>query len=166
MADRATEVFHCRICRNSKIITIFDLGLHALSSRFPDHGEPEPIEVPLVLVKCDDTEDQSHCGLLQLSHNVCADELYLQHYGYRSGLNATMPQHLGGLIKEIEDRVDLHEGDIVVDIGSNDCTLLKEYTLADKLHRVGIDPTGKQFSQYYPEDVCLLPTSFDVGFYF
>lgn len=161
MANCATAISYCRICRNSELISIFDLGSHALSSRFPTKDEPDPIEAPLVLVKCDDTNDQSHCGLLQLSHNVSADELYLQHYGYRSGLNATMPQHLTSLVREIEDKANIHEGDIILDIGSNDCTLLKAYSLGDKLKRVGIDPTGKQFSQYYPEDVCLLPTFFD-----
>jgi hypothetical protein len=158
----ATEITCCRICRNPQLLTIFDLGSHALSSRFPDTNESDPIEAPLVLIKCDDTSDQSHCGLLQLSHNVSADELYLQHYGYRSGLNSTMITHLGGLVSEIETKVPLSENDIVLDIGSNDCTLLKAYSQSN-LRRVGIDPTGTQFKQYYPDDVCLLPTFFSAA---
>lgn len=155
----ATEVTRCRICKNSQLLKIFDLGTQALSCRFPLEGEPDPIEAPLVVVKCDDTTDQSHCGLLQLNYNVSGDELYLQHYGYRSGLNNTMIQHLKSLVEEIENRVVLNDNDIVVDIGSNDCTLLKGYS-KESIRRVGIDPTGKQFSQYYPEDVVLIPDFF------
>jgi hypothetical protein len=55
-------------------------------------------------------------------------------------------------------KVVLNDNDIVVDIGSNDSTMLQLYD--SKLRRVGIDPTGSQFSQYYGE-VNLLPTYFN-----
>jgi hypothetical protein len=161
----ATKILHCRICRNPNLITIFDLGDQALGSRFPKADEPDPMKAPLTLVKCDDTSNSFNCGLLQLQHNVSGDELYLQHYGYRSGLNNTMIQHLGGLVAEIESKIELKPGDVVLDIGSNDCTLLKSYALGDKLYRLGIDPTGKQFAQYYPEDVCLKPDFFSADVY-
>lgn len=157
----ATEITLCRICKNTDLTTVYDLGFQGLSSRFPSENEPEPLKAPLKLVKCNDSLDDSKCGLLQLSHNVSSDELYLQHYGYRSGLNNTMIKHLQGLVSELETKVNLLEDDIVVDIGSNDCTLLKQYSKKDKLQCVGIDPTGTQFKQYYPENVCLLPTFFD-----
>lgn len=161
----ATKITCCRICRNPNLLTVFDLGSQALSSRFPKIGDRDPIEAPLTLVKCDDTTDQAKCGLLQLSHNVSGDELYLQHYGYRSGLNNTMIQHLGGLVKEIEGKIELKTDDVVLDIGSNDCTLLKTYSLGDKLYRLGIDPTGKQFAQYYPDSVCLKADFFNADTY-
>jgi len=47
----------------------------------------------------------------------------------------------------------------VLDIGSNDCTLLKAYTVGD-IERVGIDPTGSKFAEYYPDDVKLVPDFF------
>ena len=159
MADQVTE---CRICRNKNLTTIYDLGNQALGSRFPTVDQPEPMSAPLILVKCD---GDNSCGLLQLSHNVSSDELYLQSYGYRSGLNNTMITHLSGLVSEIESKVDLLDGDIVLDIGSNDCTLLKSYTNGDKLQRVGIDPTGTQFKDYYPDSVCLVPKFFNAAEY-
>lgn len=160
-----TKISQCRICRNPNLLSIIDLGNHALSSRFPRSDDPDPIESPLTLIKCDDTTNTCNCGLLQLSHNVSGDELYLQHYGYRSGLNNTMVKHLNNLTQEIETKIKLKEGDIALDIGSNDCTLLKSYSLNDKLKRVGIDPTGRQFSQYYPDSVTLIPTFFSADIY-
>lgn len=152
------KINHCRICKNEDLVTIFDLGSHKLSSRFPAADEPDPIEVPLVLVKCNDLNNDC-CGLLQLSHNTSEEELYLNHYGYRSGLNNTMINHLTGLITEITNRIPLQPNDLVLDIGSNDSTSLRVYP--DTLIKVGIDPTGKQFRQYYPDNVTLLPTFFN-----
>lgn len=163
--NMATQITCCRICRNSSLLTIFDLGSHVLGSRFPKLNELDPMEAPLILVKCDDRSNSSNCGLLQLSHNVSGDELYMQQYGYRSGLNNTMIQHLDSLVKEIEDKVELKESDIVLDIGSNDCTLLKSYKQGNILRRVGIDPTGKQFSKYYPSNVSLIPDFFSANLF-
>jgi hypothetical protein len=91
---------------------------------------------------------------------VDANNLYCQHYGYRSGLNNTMINHLNELVQDIESKINLKDNDIILDIGSNDCTLLKAYT-HPHLKRVGIDPTSEQFKQYYPTDVVRLPTFFN-----
>lgn len=163
MNENITKVDYCRCCRNTELITIMDLGLHPLSSRFPASSEPDPFSAPLVLMKCDDRHG-NYCGLLQLGHNVSENELYLNHYGYRSGLNNTMITHLGDLVKEIENKIILKQNDIVLDIGSNDSTLLRSYENIE-LVRVGIDPTGEQFRQYYPDNVTLLPTFFNKSVY-
>jgi len=76
----------------------------------------------------------------------------------RSGISNTMRSHLKEYQEEITSKVVLNDGDIVVDIGSNDSTMLQLYS--SNLRRVGIDPTGSQFSQYYG-DVALLPTYFN-----
>ncbi len=151
----------CRICKNRNLIPIMDLGIHALSGRFPAEGEDDPLEAPLVLVKCNDANDSSACGLLQLKHNVSHDELYLHNYGYRSGLNKTMTEHLSNLVKEIEERIQLNPGDIVLDIGRNDATLLKSFS--NDLVKIGIDPTGRQFEKFYTKDIRLVPDYFTIN---
>lgn len=149
----------CRICGNSALIPIMDLGEHALSGRFPAKHEPDPPKAPLVLVKCDTRSNTDACGLVQLKHTVSHEELYCHHYGYRSGLNKTMTTHLQNLVKEIESRMVIGPGDTILDIGSNDATLLKSYA-ATELVKLGIDPTGKQFQQYYTSDIALVPDFF------
>jgi hypothetical protein len=47
----------------------------------------------------------------------------------------------------------------VLDIGSNDATSLKAYTV-NGLTRIGMDPTGAKFKQYYPDDVILISDFF------
>lgn len=154
----------CRICANTNLVDILDLGDQCLASIFPRDGEPDPEIAPMKLVKCDES-DSNNCGLLQLSHTVDKDLLYTDHYGYRSGINTTMPKHLKDLVEEIESRVPIDSGEDVVDIGSNDCTLLKAYSKASKLRRIGIDPTSLQFQEYYPDDIRLLPEFFSATVY-
>jgi hypothetical protein len=50
------------------------------------------------------------------------------------------------------------DADLVIDIGSNDATSLKAYT--GKFRKVGIDPTGKKFKEYYTDDITLIPDFF------
>ncbi|HLC54536.1 MAG TPA: class I SAM-dependent methyltransferase [Candidatus Nanoarchaeia archaeon] len=156
---KVEEIKRCRICGNSDLIPIIDLGEHALTGRFPAQHEPDPPIAPLALVKCNDKDDSKQCGLLQLKHNMEAEELYFHDYGYRSGLNKTMTDHLHNIVQEIEQRMLLKEGDIALDIGSNDATLLKAYS--KPVQRIGIDPTGKQFKQFYTENIKLVPDFFN-----
>jgi GDP-mannose 4,6-dehydratase len=99
----------------------------------------------------------SNCGLIQLRETTSQEELYEYEYGYRSGISNTMREHLKLYKEEICSLVNLTEGDTIVDIGSNDSTMLQYY--GNKYRRIGVDPTGKQFSHFY-HDVELLPTYF------
>src|SRR4029078_7495391 len=148
------EINDCRICHSS-FTTLLNLNDQKIGSYFPLITEDDPISVPLVLVKCDNQE----CGLVQLKHTTSSDILYLSNqYGYRSGLNNTMISHLTNLVNDITSKVQLNKDDIVLDIGSNDATLLKAYPTFVK--KVGCDPTGKQFKQYYTDDITLIEDFF------
>jgi hypothetical protein len=57
----------------------------------------------------------------------------------------------------------LKPGDVVVDIGSNDCTTLKAFP--PDVKRIGIDPTIKKFSQYYPDDISYVADFFSEDSY-
>jgi hypothetical protein len=153
------EIQRCRICGNSRLITVIDLGTQALSGRFPKKDDPDPPLAPLVLLKCDNDKDPKACGLVQLRHTVDPGEMYGNEYGYRSGINATMSKHLTGIVEVAKGMVGLNAGDIVLDIGSNDGTLLKSYHRSD-IRRIGIDPGGEQFQKYYPADIRLVSDFF------
>jgi len=101
----------------------------------------------------------SECGLAQLKHNFDLDALFRETYGYRSGINHSMRQHLSELVDGILAKLTLQDGDIILDIGSNDGTLLKSYPGGD-FKRVGIDPTIAQFKQHYPDDIVTIADFF------
>jgi hypothetical protein len=98
-------------------------------------------------------------GLLQLRHSYDAGEMYGENYGYRSGLNSGMVQHLRDKVANLMQLVDLVPGDVVLDIGSNDSTLLQAYT-ATGVELIGMDPSGVKFADFYPEHVRLIPDFF------
>ncbi|HMO51159.1 MAG TPA: methyltransferase domain-containing protein [Kiritimatiellia bacterium] len=78
-------------------------------------------------------------GLLQLMDSVERPPLYRQ-YWYRSGTNATMTRQLGDVIAGYREWIRLKEGDVVLDIGCNDGTLLSLLPKELNLFRIGIDP--------------------------
>jgi len=132
---------------------VLNLGHQALTGVFPRTSD-EPVTVgPLELVWCPAS------GLLQLKHSYESSEMYGDNYGYRSGLNQSMVNHLTDKITYLERLTPLKSGDVVVDIGSNDATTLKAYR-ATGIRKIGIDPTGKKFAEYYPADVTLVPDFF------
>lgn len=151
-----SKISRCRVCGNSELHPILDLGEQMLTGVFPKSREEQVTSGPLRLVKC--VGDDQVCGLLQLEHSYDLAEMYGVNYGYRSGLNASMVNHLNEKVARIRRTVTLQIGDLVVDIGSNDSTTLQAYP--DDLTLVGIDPTGVKFHSYYPAHVQLIPDFF------
>lgn len=148
-----TEITKCRICGSSNLVTVLSLGHQYLTGVFPKSLDEEVTKGPLDLVWCSDS------GLLQLKQSYSLDEMYGDNYGYRSGLNNSMVKHLEHKIKTLERLVNLNYTDLVIDIGSNDATSLKAYS--GKHRKVGIDPTGMKFKEYYNDDITLIPDFFN-----
>ncbi|MGZ3687641.1 MAG: class I SAM-dependent methyltransferase [Bdellovibrionota bacterium] len=149
----SNRIKNCRLCQGSRFDSLVDLGEQYFTGIFPKKATDEVPKGNLELVKCQE------CNLVQLAHSFDLNKLYGQNYGYRSGLNQSMVRHLQGRVKKVTERVKLMPGDLVIDIGSNDSTLLRSYNRTD-LSFVGIDPTGAKLRAYYPEHVQLIPDFF------
>lgn len=155
--NKYTAVTACRICGNTHLETILDLGEQMLTGVFPRLKNDTSITTgPLVLLKC---FGENVCGLVQLKHSYDLTEMYGFNYGYRSGLNASMVKHLHDKVHKISSYVSLKPGDLIIDIGSNDSTTLQAYPKAE-LCLVGVDPTGIKFKSYYPDHIQLIPNFF------
>lgn len=150
-----TEISKCRISNSPNLITVLSLGEQYLTGVFPKDKYETITKGPLDLVWCPDS------GLLQMKQSYNLEEMYGQNYGYRSGLNASMVKHLQQKIKTLERLVKPTAGDLVLDIGSNDATALRAYS--DPCLRVGIDPTGNKFKEYYTEGIDLIPDFFSAS---
>lgn len=118
----------CRICGCPHLAPVLSLGDQRIAGAFADPGGAQPVEraIPMELVRCDMTQDQEACGLIQTKHTVPGSILYSS-YWYRSGVNRTMTENLHGIARGVEAIVPLESGDLVVDIGCNDGTLLDGY---------------------------------------
>ncbi|MBP7216970.1 MAG: class I SAM-dependent methyltransferase [Candidatus Omnitrophica bacterium] len=153
------EIQQCRICKNRNLVSLFDLGEQALTGVFPNRRHVPITRGPLSLVKCMGKKNDDYCGLVQLKHSFDPYELYGDNYGYRSGLNKSMEYHLNEKVKTIVARALLKPGDLIIDIGSNDGTLLKAYP-RKHYTLVGIDPTIEKFKKYYPSYIHCIPDFF------
>ena len=151
------KIEKCRICGNTHLECVLDLGKQMLTGVFPREKNADVTTGPLRLVKCVGGDDV--CGLLQMEHSYDLGEMYGENYGYRSGLNASMVAHLNNKVKRILGLIALNDGDLVMDIGSNDSTTLQAYPSSGPV-LVGVDPTGIKFHQYYPSHIQLIPDFF------
>ena len=151
------ETKNCRICGNNNLVSIMDIGHQALTGMFPSNQDEEIPAGPVELVMC---SGKSFCGLVQLRQSYDIDLMYGENYGYRSGLNQSMVDHLTSKINAILDRNILEDGDLIIDIGSNDGTSLAVYPKG-KYTLLGIDPTGEKFLEHYPEGAQLIPDFFN-----
>ena len=152
------KISNCRVSGSQNLVSVLNLGYQSLTGVFPKSPEEPVTKGPLELVWCPDS------GLLQLNHSYEPSEMYGDNYGYRSGLNQSMVNHLTDKVAYLERLIPLKTGDIIVDIGSNDATTLKAYKTTG-LRRIGIDPTGKKFAEYYPPEIELVPEFFSASAY-
>ncbi len=153
-----TKISSCRICGNTNLVPILDLGEQMLTGVFPKTKDPKAATIgPLSLVKCMG-DSAACCGLVQLAHSYDLSEMYGLNYGYRSGLNKSMVSHLHSKVDRITSMVKFNPGDLVIDIGSNDGTTLAAYP--QNLSLIGVDPTGVKFKSYYLEHIQLIPDFF------
>ncbi len=147
-----SEISKCRISGSTNLMTVLSLGEQYLTGVFPTSKEEKITKGPLDLVWCPDS------GLLQMKQSYSLDEMYGDNYGYRSGLNGSMVRHLTNKIHTLQRMVSISNDDLVIDIGSNDATSLKAYVGTFK--KVGIDPTGNKFREYYTDGIELIPDFF------
>lgn len=123
------EIKRCRLC-GGELKVIYDLGRLYVSSFL--QKDDKGVRAPLRLSEC------SACHLVQLKDEVELDDMYRQ-YWYRSSLNKSMTYDLKDVARSGEDHASVKAGDVVLDIGTNDGTLLTEY-FTEGLVKIGFDP--------------------------
>lgn len=120
----------CRICGSDTLIEYLDLGLHPPSDAFLTREQLGTEKVfPLTLLYCD------NCSLSQLGYVVPCEELYTNDYPYETGMNNGGVEHFRDMANTITERF---KPGYVVDIGSNDGTLLEGFTCKT----CGIEPVS------------------------
>lgn len=142
----------CRSCCSKKLDPILSLGQLYISD-FVDTDFFKKEKAPLKLVLC------RECGLFQLRNTVSAEKLY-RHYWYRSGINNTMRKELKNIAKKAMGVSGLKSGDFVLDIGSNDSTLLLSYTMKG-ITRVGFEPSRNLMRQARTGDLAIVNNFFN-----
>ena len=128
-----SEIKKCRLCGSLDFVEAFSLGVQVVKD-FVDSPNDGSKKGPLDLILC------KTCGFLQLKNTFSKEYLYT-HYWYRSGTSQTMILQLAEIVTSASSRVNLEDGDFVIDIGSNDGTLLKQYANKN-VRKVGFEPSN------------------------
>src|SRR5262250_1443806 len=112
----------CRVCDGQDLEPAIDLGLQPWCNHFirPEDAGSEPV-YPLRVVFC------MTCHTAQLDFTVKKEILFGDH-AYLSGITQTLDGHFGLIAREVDERfMRGRRIKSVLDIGSNDGTLLKHY---------------------------------------
>lgn len=144
MMSEQRQILTCRLCDGASLSEILDLGRLCYTGRFPAEDQEDPPSAPLAIVQC------KHCSLVQLKHSYPPEEMYGMTYGYRSAVTETMRKHLNK-IKSLAFEWMQSKGSLkVLDIGSNDGTLLNCFN-DGQTELTGIDPCADKHRDNYPE---------------
>lgn len=127
----------CQVCNSNKLHTVLDLGHQPLCDSLLTEktlNEPEKT-YPLRMVWC------QNCTGVQIDYCVAAEEVYHPDYPYRSGITKELAVYQESIASSLVEKYHLSEKDLVVDVGSNDGTLLKGFQKLG-IKTLGVEPTN------------------------
>lgn len=149
--------YSCQICHSTNLKSVAFFGflppVNAMKEVGITHSSHKVY--PLQLVQCED------CRLVQIDHQLPREEIFPYSYPYLSGSTQILKDNFADLAATSLSKNIFKANDLVVDIGSNDGTLLKAFQVhqADVL---GVEPTqaGEKaieagiptLCQYFDED--------------
>ncbi len=122
----------CRVCGSKDLTPLFSLGEQYVNNFVDENREGEGEKCPIDLELC------NNCTLVQMKHTAPQAILYERFYWYRSGVTQTMREALTNVVSCAIAVSQLNPGDVVLDIGSNDGTLLRNYR--SDVVKVGVEP--------------------------
>ena len=148
----------CQLCGSKKLSPIIDLGYHPLADTFLPRellNEPENT-YPLVVLLCPD------CGYATSKYIVDAPTRYQKvDYSYTSSNSAVAIRHFEEIAAEIIKELNITEQDKVVDIGSNDGTLLQTFRVQTNCQIIGVEPAPNVIKLAAKNNIPTLPGFFD-----
>lgn len=147
------SVTACRLCNSPKLEQALSLGSTPLANQFTDLPGAKQEVYPLDLLEC------QQCGHVQLSV-VVDPEILFKDYVYVSGTSPVFVEHFRQYAEEAIKQFNLQPDDLVIDIGSNDGTLLKFFKEAG-MKVLGVDPAEKIAAAAQASGIETLPDFFD-----
>ncbi len=127
------EIKKCRSCGSEKLAPIISLGNQYVTN-FVDKNNDGQVRCPLDLILCE------NCKLVQLKHNAPPESMWNEQYWYKSGISSTIKEDLKEIVETSVKIAGPKEGELVIDIGCNDGTLLGFYP-NKSLKLVGFEPS-------------------------
>ena len=131
------HIKNCQICNSKKLHLILDLGHQPLCDSLLTNetlNDPENT-YPLRMLWCEE------CSLAQIDYCVDGNLVYHPNYPYKSGVTKELVEYQSGISKSLISKYDLNHSDLVIDLGSNDGTLLSGFK-KNQINILGVEPTN------------------------
>lgn len=128
---------YCQICNSRDLYTVLDLGHQPLCDSLLTREMLDMPEktYPLRMVWC------KRCTGVQIDYCVAGSEVYHPDYPYRSGITKELAVYQEAMAASLVKKYNLTSRDLVVDVGSNDGTLLKGFQKCG-VKTLGVEPTN------------------------
>ncbi|MSS74267.1 class I SAM-dependent methyltransferase [Candidatus Pacearchaeota archaeon] len=128
---------NCLVCDSKNIEEIIDLGSHPFADTFIPESKKDMADMvfPLVCTLCNE------CGHVQTKYSTDPNARYSQtDYSYTSSNSSFSRNHWDSYAEEISEEINLPNGSLIAEIGSNDGYLSEQF---NKLgyNSVGVDPS-------------------------
>lgn len=127
---------NCRGCGGNKLDLVFSLKPSPIGDAYVVADRvsvPQP-SYPIDLYMC------SHCGLAQILDVIDPEILYGE-YIYVTASSLGLPEHFTDYADSVISRCGLSQGSLVVDLGSNDGTLLRCFQ-KQEMRVLGVEPAS------------------------
>lgn len=133
MRELAVDRKICMNCSGRNLVCFLDLSEQPNGNRFitPDQIAGEPT-YPLKMDVCTD------CWQVQIDE-FPAQEVLFDDHPYVTGVNVPVVEHFKTLATNVKNDIGFEKGDIVLDIGSNDGSLLNSFRDLGAT-TIGVDP--------------------------
>lgn len=124
----------CRLCESTQIDCVFEFEPSALAEWYypPERADEAADVFPMDLFLC------RSCGHVQLLDVIDPVRLF-SCYQYTSASSPGLEAHFQRYAKQVVEKLSLPAGSLVLDVGSNDGTLLRQFA-GHQMRVVGIDP--------------------------
>ena len=122
---------HCRLCGSQRLVTALKLEDTPLEDQFMKVPLFQPT-FPLELALCED------CGYLHLPY-IVSPEVSYSDYMYVSGVTVGLRQHYDAYAEDIVSNYHIPKGSLIVDLGSNDGSMLASFKRLD-MQVLGVEP--------------------------
>jgi hypothetical protein len=149
-----TKRSSCRLCHSDKLLMVLPMKPSPIADAFITHDKkhiPQP-SIPLDLYQC------QTCGHVQ-NVDIVNPDLLFREYLFQTGSSSGLVAHFSLYAQEIVQKYNIKPGAFVVEIGSNDGTLLKFFK-ALGLNVLGIDPAVEIAQQATAAGTPTLPEFF------
>ena len=140
------RISKCRLCKSEKLNTIYNLNSQPIGDDYIKNKKKVQKLYPLKLNIC------KSCKFVQLSHVINPDIVYGK-YLYVTQTSSGLPEHFKNLVSKLFSKKILSRNSSVIEIGSNDGTLLN-FIKSYGCNVIGIDPAKELAKKTKFKTIC------------